>query len=114
MSKLNNQTVKEITVQELNEIFKSKKDIQLIDVREPYERDIAHIGGKLIPLEKIYFHLAEIVKDKQVIIYCRSGRRSADAVKLLQEVTGHTELYNLQGGILAWSAQIDNNVSIEI
>ena len=105
-------TVKEITVQELKSLFDDKKDIQLIDVREQFERDIANIGGRLIPLGKIKFHLVEIERDKQVVIYCRSGRRSADAVELLQEAIGHTELYNLKGGILAWSAEIDQTVSI--
>ena len=104
--------VKEITVQELKSLFDDKKDIQLIDVREQFEWDIANIGGSLIPLGKIKFHLVEIETDKQVVIYCRSGRRSADAVKLLEEATGHTELYNLKGGILAWSAEIDQTVSI--
>ncbi len=73
----------------------------------------ANIGGKLIPLGKIYFQLEEIAKDKQVVIYCRSGRRSEDAVRLLQEVTGNTSMYNLIGGILAWAAEIDSSVSID-
>ncbi len=106
--------VKEITVQELKSLFDDKKDFQLIDVREQFERDLANIGGRLIPLGQIKFNLVEIEKDKQVIIYCRSGRRSADAVKLLQEVTGHVELYNLKGGILAWAAEIDETVSIQL
>ena len=105
-------TVKEITVQELKFLFDDKKDFQLIDVREQFERDIANIGGKLIPLGKIQFHSAKIEKDKQVVIYCRSGRRSAEAVKLLEEVTGHVKLYNLKGGIIAWAAEIDETVSI--
>ena len=113
MEKLNEQTVKEITVQELEVLFNNKEDIQLIDVREKYEHEVANIGGKLIPLGKIYFYLAEIAKDKQVVIYCRSGRRSADAVRLLQGVTGNTTMYNLAGGILAWAAEIDKTVSFE-
>ncbi len=107
-------TVKEITVQELKTLFDTKKDFQLIDVREQFEHDIANIGGKLITLGKINFKLDEIEKDKQVIIYCRSGRRSADAVKILEEATGHVNLYNLRGGILAWSAEIDKTVSIDL
>ncbi len=103
--------VKEITVQELKSLFDDKNDFQLIDVREQFERDIANIGGALIPLGKIDFHLGEIEKDKQVVIYCRSGRRSAEAVKLLEEATGHAKLYNLKGGILAWAAEIDKTVS---
>ena len=104
-------TVKEITVQELKSLFDDKKVFQLIDVREKFERDIANIGGTLIPLGKINFHLVEIEKDKQVVIYCRSGRRSAEAVKLLEQAMGHTKLYNLKGGILAWAAEIDKSVS---
>ncbi|MCF6361276.1 MAG: rhodanese-like domain-containing protein [Cyclobacteriaceae bacterium] len=103
--------VKEITVQELNQLVKNKEDFQLIDVREEFEHDISNIGGRLIPLGKVYFHLSEIEKDKKVVIYCRSGRRSADAVKLLQDAAGLENLYNLKGGILAWSAEIDNTVS---
>lgn len=105
-------TVKEITVQELKSLFDDKRDFQLIDVREQFERDIANIGGKLIPLGEIKSQLVEIENDKQVIIYCRSGRRSADAVELLQEAIGHEQLYNLKGGILAWSAEIDQTVSV--
>ena len=104
--------VKEITVQELKLLFDDKKDFQLIDVREQFERDIANIGGKLIPLGKIQFNLDKIEKDKQVVIYCRSGRRSAEAVKLLEEATGQVKLYNLKGGILAWADEIDETVSI--
>jgi sulfur-carrier protein adenylyltransferase/sulfurtransferase len=103
--------VKEITVQELNELIENKEDFQLIDVREEFEREVASIGGKLIPLGKIYFHLSEIEKDKKVVIYCRSGKRSADAVKLLQDATDLENLYNLKGGILAWAAEIDDTVS---
>ena len=103
--------VKEITVQELKFLFDSKKDYQLIDVREQFERDIANIGGKLIPLGEIYSQITEIKKDKQVIIYCRSGRRSAEAVTILEKATGHGRLYNLKGGILAWAAEIDETVS---
>ncbi len=103
--------VKEITVQELNELVENKEDFQLIDVREEFEHKVSNIGGQLIPLGKIYFSLSEIEKDKKVVIYCRSGKRSADAVKLLQDAAGLENLYNLKGGILAWSAEIDETVS---
>lgn len=103
--------VKELTVQELNNLIKNKEDFQLIDVREEFESEVASIGGLLIPLGKIYFHLGEIEKEKKVVIYCRSGKRSADAILLLQEAAGFDNLYNLKGGILEWSAEIDNTVS---
>ncbi len=114
MNNLNEQTVKEIDVHELKLLFDNKAQFQLIDVREPFESEVASIGGLLIPLGKIYFHLADIAKDTQVVIYCRSGRRSGEAVKMLQVATGHTKLYNLKGGILAWAAEIDQSVSIEL
>lgn len=114
MSKLNEQPVKELTVYDLKKLIEDKEDFQLIDVREQFESDVASIGGKLIPLGKIYLQLDEIAKDKPVIIYCRSGRRSADAVKLLQVATGNTRMYNLTGGILAWAAKIDKTVSIDL
>ncbi len=106
--------VKEITVHELHALRKANKEFQLIDVREPYEHKVANIGGELIPLGKIYFNLAEIEKNKKVIIYCRSGRRSAEAVQLLQKATGHAQLYNLKGGILAWAAEIGQAAYVKV
>lgn len=103
--------VKEITVQELHNLIENEEDFQLIDVREEFESEVASIGGILIPLGQIYFNLSEIEKEKKVVIYCRSGKRSADAILLLQEASGFDNLYNLKGGILEWSAEIDNTVS---
>ncbi len=108
------QLIKEITVQQLKTLFDNRANIQLIDVREQYERDVVHIGGILIPVGKLYFNLAEIARDKQVVIYCRSGRRSGEAVKLLQEAIGLQSLYNLKGGILAWAAEIDKTIAIKL
>lgn len=114
MNKQTEQIVKEITVQDLAQLIDKKEEFQLIDVREPHEHKVANIGGKLIPLGNVYFNLAEIEKNKKVIIYCRSGRRSAEAVQLLQEATGHSQLYNLKGGILAWVAKVDQTASIKL
>ncbi len=108
------QTVKEISVHQLADWQKYHRPFQLIDVREAYEKRVADIGGKLIPLEQIYFHLAEFAHDKPVVIYCRSGRRSALAVAQLQQTTGRSNFYNLQGGILAWAAHIDTTLSLEL
>lgn len=113
MGNLNQQPVKEITVQQLENLIEKNQDFQLIDVREVHEHKVANIGGKLIPLGEVYFNLAEIEKDKAVIIYCRSGRRSEDAVRILEEATGHARLYNLKGGILAWAEEIDQSVTVE-
>ncbi len=104
--------VKEITVQELKILFDKKIDFQLIDVREQFERDISDIGGDLIPLGDIEININKIEINKQVVIYCRSGRRSAEATQLLVEASGNDEIYNLKGGILAWAEEIDQTVSI--
>lgn len=106
-SKSKEETMKEVTVQELKQLMDSGADFQLIDVREPHEADICEIGGQLIPQGEIPDHVDEISKDKQVIIHCRSGARSGNMVQWLEKNHGFTNLYNLKGGILAWADQID-------
>lgn len=103
--------VKEITVHELQSLLDSKADFQLIDVREPYERDIASIGGENIPLGTVLNNAHKISRDKQVVIYCRSGKRSGDAAYALERDYGFTNLYNLKGGILAYSDEIDSSLT---
>lgn len=82
-------------------------DFQLIDVREPSEYDICNLKGELIPLNRIPENVELISKDKDVIIHCRSGVRSANAVSYLEQHFGFDNLYNLEGGILAWITYID-------
>lgn len=102
--------VKEITVTDLKEWKDSGKDFQLIDCREQYEFDFANLEGELIPLGNIIEQAEKISKDKDVVIHCRSGQRSATAILQLQQHLGLSKLYNLKGGILAWSAEIDSSV----
>ncbi len=102
--------VKRITVQELAQLRARGADFQLIDVREPYEYGIANLGGELIPLGSIEGAAHRIARDKMVVVYCRSGRRSAEAIRRLQERFGFDNLYNLEGGILAWAREIDTSV----
>lgn len=99
--------MKEVTVNELKEMMDSSEDIQVVDVREPYEYDIANINADLIPLNAVPFSEDKISKDKKVIVHCRSGKRSAQAIKILEQQFGYQNLYNLQGGILAWADEID-------
>lgn len=74
----------------------------VIDVRTPEEYAEGHIrGAKLIPVDTLEGHLAEVPKDKQVYVYCHSGGRSAKAAKLLAE-HGFSRIENMQGGIVAW------------
>jgi adenylyltransferase/sulfurtransferase len=94
--------MKEITSAELKQLINDKKDFQLIDVREEYEFDEANINGELIPMGEIMDNLEKISKDKQVVIHCRSGKRSAGIINALESQHGFTNLYNLTGGILAY------------
>ncbi len=105
------QAVKEITVQQLKQMLDSNEDIQLIDCREQYEYEIAHLNGELIPLGSILSEKDKIARDKKVVIHCRSGQRSANAIKALEDKFGFDNLYNLKGGILAWAAEVDTSMA---
>ncbi len=98
--------MKEINVKELKQLIDSKADFQLIDVREEHEFDEANINGQLIPMGEVMDRLDEISKTKQVVVHCRSGKRSASVISALEAHHGFTNLYNLQGGILAYIDEI--------
>jgi rhodanese-related sulfurtransferase len=104
--------MKEVTVQELKAMLDSGEDIQLVDVREPQEYQEANIKGKLIPLANVPQNVNRFATDKKVIIHCRSGKRSGDAITYLETNFGHRNLYNLKGGILAWKNEIDNSLNV--
>jgi rhodanese-related sulfurtransferase len=98
--------MKEITVQELKQLKDSNANFQLIDVREEHEFDEANLGGTLIPMGEALDRAEEIAKDKQVVVHCRSGKRSATVINALESQLGFTNLYNLKGGILAYIEEI--------
>ena len=99
-----------ITVEELSIMMKKSEDFQLIDVREPFEIEIASIGGMNIPLGDIPISIDKISNSKKTIVYCRSGKRSASAIEYLLEIRGQSNLYNLEGGILDWANKIDSSI----
>jgi len=101
--------IPQLTVKELKRRIDAGEDVQLIDVREPYEFQIAQIGGKLIPQNDVPNRLAEIDRDREVIVHCRSGARSQRIAEFLQQA-GYPNVVNLAGGILAWSDEIDPSV----
>ncbi len=98
---------REISVATLRDWMQAGRDFQLIDVREPYEYAIANLGGKLIPKGNVPEQLDQIDRHREVVIHCRSGKRSQDVIDLLRKKYGFSNLYNLQGGILAWATEID-------
>ncbi|HBV99284.1 MAG: hypothetical protein JL50_06490 [Peptococcaceae bacterium BICA1-7] len=98
------QSYQNIGPEDLHSLLLQKNiSVVLVDVREPGElEETGFIPGAVnIPLGQIEKRLGEISRDRKVVIYCRSGRRSAEAGKLLTE-KGYTDVYNLEGGITAW------------
>jgi sulfur-carrier protein adenylyltransferase/sulfurtransferase len=106
--KLNN-GIPQITVQELKARIDAGEDVQLIDVREPWEAQIAQIGGKLIPQNDVPNRLAELDRNREVVVHCKSGGRSQRIAEFLQQ-QGYPKVANVAGGITAWSDQIDPKV----
>ena len=104
--KTNENMMNEITVEELAEWKKNNVDFQLIDVREEHEYEMENIDGELIPLGTLEHNLRLIATDKKVVIYCRTGKRSATAIEIIKHKTKIQDLYNLTGGIVAYNAMI--------
>ena len=95
----------DITVQELKERLDKGEKVNLIDVREPNEYAEDNIGGQLIPLGELSYRIDELdgLQDEEVIVHCRSGKRSAMAQQILEE-NGFTNVRNMIGGMLAYRA----------
>lgn len=104
--------MKSITVTELKEMIDKGEDFQLVDVREQSEYDAGNLEGLFIPLATIPQNVDKISKDKKVVVHCRSGKRSANAIAFLENNHGFTNLYNLEGGIVAWKNEIDNSKNV--
>jgi molybdopterin/thiamine biosynthesis adenylyltransferase/rhodanese-related sulfurtransferase len=107
--KMSEHTQWEITVEELKEKMDKGEKFFLLDVREPFEADIATLGGTMISIKTLPERVSEIEshKNEEVIVYCRSGSRSHYATEFLRDEAGFTNVKNLVGGVLAWSDIID-------
>jgi len=94
----------DIDVKELKEKLDKGEDFVLIDVREPYEHEDFNVGGDLIPLGQITAAMEDLEdhKEDEIVVYCRSGRRSGIAKELMQQV-GFKNVRNLEGGMVAWA-----------
>ncbi len=99
----------EVTPKELAEKRRSQ-NITVLDVREPMEWEIGHIDGAVqIPLRELSSRLHELDREREVVAYCRSGQRSAMALRILREA-GFTKARHLRGGLLAWRDEIDPSI----
>jgi sulfur-carrier protein adenylyltransferase/sulfurtransferase len=101
--------VPEMTATELKRRLDRGDDLTIVDVREPYEWEIGNLGefgARLIPMAELGERLDEIARDAEIVLQCRSGSRSGRALEFLR-TQGYEKLYNLKGGILAWSDEVD-------
>lgn len=108
--------MEEITVQDFKEKLDKDEKVFLLDVREPFEQyqsKIDYENSTLIPVEQLSDRINEIEdqKDEEVVCMCRSGSRSAEACKLLEE-EGFSNVKNLKGGINQWAKDIDNSLPV--
>jgi molybdopterin/thiamine biosynthesis adenylyltransferase/rhodanese-related sulfurtransferase/molybdopterin converting factor small subunit len=104
-------TMEEITATDLKQRLDKGDDIQIIDVREPHEYEIGQIpNSKLIPLGQVLNRMNEIDPDRETVVHCKMGGRSAKAIDALKRSGFQGRLINLAGGITAWSNDVDPSV----
>ncbi|WP_433606029.1 adenylyltransferase/sulfurtransferase MoeZ [Prescottella agglutinans] len=103
-----------ITPLELRELIDAGADIAIVDVREPVEWDIVHLpGATLIPKGRILSGeaLAELPQDKRIVLHCKTGIRSAEALEAVRKA-GFADAVHLQGGVIAWAHQVDPSLPV--
>jgi molybdopterin/thiamine biosynthesis adenylyltransferase/rhodanese-related sulfurtransferase len=98
--------IPEITATELKARQDRGEKVFILDVREPHEYQICNLNGKLIPLGELPRRVKELDSSVEMVVHCRSGKRSADAIHFLQ-TAGFKKLWNLKGGVLAWADEVD-------
>jgi len=102
-------SVPEIRVEELKQRLDAGEDLFLLDVRDEYEYEISNIGGQLIPLAELPKRMNELDTNLNIVTVCKMGPRGVKAAQVLHEA-GFTHVWNLTGGIHAWSDRVDHSV----
>ncbi len=102
-------TLADMTVEELKRRLDAGDNIFVLDVREPHEYQIANIGGHLIPLNDLPKRVGELDANREIVVHCKLGGRSAKAVDFLRQ-SGFANVHNLTGGINAWAERVDPKV----
>jgi len=102
----------DITVSELAARLKNGNHLSLIDVREPHELEISRLeGARLIPLGQLAARLSELDSAEDMVLFCKSGTRSARALELMVSA-GFRKVKNLKGGINAWAREVDPTLPV--
>jgi adenylyltransferase/sulfurtransferase len=101
--------VPEIRVEELKQRLDAGENLFLLDVRDEYEYEISNIGGQLIPLPELAKRLNELDANQNIVTVCKMGPRGVKAAQVLHKA-GFTHVWNLTGGIHAWSDLVDSSV----
>lgn len=92
----------DVTIQEARRLIEDKSDLVILDVRTASEYEDGHIEGAVnIPVQELSSHLDELSDEDELLVYCRTGNRSAQAVDILQDV-GFTKIYHMNAGITGW------------
>lgn len=102
-----------ISALELHNSMNNGNHFEIIDVREPYEYDACNIGSTHIPMGDIPSRLEDLPKNTNIVIMCRSGKRAEAVANLLVTDFSLTNIYCLDGGILAWKEHIDNTLDLD-
>ena len=98
--------IPQILAEDLKQLIAEKKNVKLIDVREPHEYDAGHIPGvPLIPMQTIPARMGELEKDEEYVFICRSGARSHEVSKFLK-ANGFEKVTNFHGGMLSWNGDV--------
>ncbi len=101
--------VPEIRVEELKQRLDAGENLFLLDVRDENEYEISNIGGQLIPLPELPKRINELDANLQIVTICKMGQRGVKAAQVLQNA-GFSHVWNLTGGIHAWSDRVDRSV----
>lgn len=99
----------DLTPKQLKDRLDAGEKITILDVREPFEWNIANLGGKLIPLGELSQRVVELNPDEEIVVLCHHGVRSAHAVAFLRN-QGFKKVFNIRGGIDRWSTEVDTSI----
>jgi len=102
-------SIPEIRVEELKQRLDAGENLFLLDVRDEYEYEISNIGGQLIPLPELAKRMNELDAKLNIVTICKMGSRGAKAAQVLHKA-GFNHVWNLMGGIHAWSDRVDRSV----